>query len=259
MTSCPTIGVRALAKSLGGKSILRGVDLVCNAGQITAILGPNGAGKSTLLRTLVGLISPDQGQVMIGDRNSADMTANQRARMLGFLPQTPDIAWAVDVETLVGLGRTPHLGAFGATADDQARVAQALDRCGLSDFARRDVTTLSGGERARVLIARVLAGEPDWLLVDEPLGGLDPGHRLDVIDLFKDFARKGGGVVITLHDLDSALRMADRIVVLAAGQVIADGAPMDALTPAVLAQAYGIKAHMIEGPSGPMIDIIGRI
>jgi iron complex transport system ATP-binding protein len=183
----------------------------------------------------------------------------ERARAIGFLPQTPEIAWAVDVETLVGLGRTPHSGARGLSESDHAAVQAALVRTRMTRFARRDVTTLSGGERARALLARVLAGQPSWLLADEPLAGLDPGHQLDTVDLLRAFAaEEGHGVVMTLHDLDVALRLADRVIVLAGGRLIADDAPLQALTPAILAQAYGVEAAIVAGTAGPLIEMIGR-
>ncbi|MDB5456256.1 MAG: transporter ATP-binding protein, partial [Caulobacter sp.] len=118
--------------------------------------------------------------------------------------------------------------------------------------------TLSGGERARALIARAIAGEPDWLLADEPLAGLDPGHALDAADLFRALAGEGRGVILTLHDLAAAIRMADRVLVLAEGRVLADGAPLTALTPATLAQAYGVEARVIDGVGGPMVEVVGR-
>jgi iron complex transport system ATP-binding protein len=244
---------------LGGIEILRGLDLKIQPGQITAILGPNGAGKSTLLKCLTGLIQPSSGQVCLGDSDLTNMPARARAKRIGYLPQSPTIAWAVSVKSLVALGRTPHSGAFGLTDVDHQAVDRALETCALPAFADRDVTTLSGGERARVLIARVLAGEPDWLLTDEPFGGLDPGHRLDVSAVFRRFADAGGGIVITLHDLDTAIRLADRIIVLSDGRVIADGAANDALTPEILARAYGITARVIDTTNGPIIEITGRV
>lgn len=248
-----------LAVTLGGQVILDGIDGRFRPGEVTAIVGPNGAGKSTLLACLAGLRRPDGGRVRLGEAPVLALPHRERARSIGFLPQTPEIAWAVDVETLVGLGRTPHSGARGLSEADHVAVRAALVRTHMTRFARRDVTTLSGGERARALLARVLAGEPSWLLADEPLAGLDPGHQLDTVDLLRAFAAEDGhGVVMTLHDLDVALRLATRVIVLAGGKLIADGAPLQALTPAVLAQAYGVEAAIVAGTAGPLIEMIGR-
>lgn len=250
----------ALAVALGGRTLLDGITARFRPGEVTAIVGPNGAGKSTFLTCLAGLRRPDSGQVVLGDRPILTLPHRERARRVGFLPQTPEVAWAVDVETLVGLGRTPHSGARGLTEADHAAVRAALVRTRMTGLARRDVTTLSGGERARALLARVLAGEPSWLLADEPLAGLDPGHQLDTVDLLRAFAAEDGkGVVMTLHDLGVALRLADRVVVLEGARIIADAAPLEALTPAILARAYGVEAAITPGAAGPLIEMIGRL
>ncbi len=248
-----------LAVALGGRTILDGITARFRPGEVTAIVGPNGAGKSTFLACLAGLRRPDSGRVALGERTILALPHRERARHVGFLPQTPEVAWAVDVETLVGLGRTPHSGARGLSDVDHAAVRSALVRTRLTGLARRDVTTLSGGERARALLARVLAGEPSWLLADEPLAGLDPGHQLDTVDLLRAFAAESGhGVVMTLHDLGVALRLADRVLVLRDGRLLADAAPLDALTPAILARAYGVQAAIVPGSAGPLIEMIGR-
>jgi iron complex transport system ATP-binding protein len=249
-----------LTVALGGRAVLAGVSARFHAGQVTAIVGPNGAGKSTLLACLAGLRRPDAGQVRLDDGPILALPHRQRARRVGFLPQTPEVAWAVDVETLVGLGRTPYSGARGLSDADHAAVQAALVRTRMTGLARRDVTTLSGGERARALLARVLAGEPSWLLADEPLAGLDPGHQLDAVDLMRAFAAEPGqGVVMTLHDLGVALRLADRVLVLRDGALIADAAPLEALTPAVLERAYGVRTAIVSGAWGPLIELIGRV
>jgi iron complex transport system ATP-binding protein len=249
-----------LSVALGGQTVLDGVTARFRAGEVTAIVGPNGAGKSTLLACLAGLRKPDAGRVSLDQTPILTLPHRERARRIGFLPQTPEVAWAVEVETLVGLGRIPHSGARGLSDVDHAAVQTALVRTRITDLARRDVTTLSGGERARALLARVLAGEPSWLLADEPLAGLDPGHQLDAIDLMRGFAAENGhGVVMTLHDLGVALRLADRVLVLQGGRVIADGSPLEALTPAVLAQAYGVEAAIVPGLSGPLIELVGHV
>jgi iron complex transport system ATP-binding protein len=244
---------------LGDRQVLSGVSASFAPAQVTAIVGPNGAGKSTLLSCLAGLRAPDQGIVKLGDDALMQLPPRVRAQRIGFLPQIPEVAWAVDARTLVGLGRTPFIGARGLSSEDDAAVDDALTITNTLDLAHRNVMTLSGGERGRVLIARALAGKPKWLLADEPLTGLDPGFQLDAADLFRKLAHHDGcGVIITLHDLHMALRVADRILVLGAGRILADGNPVEALTPAILKQAYGIEALIKQGSHGPLIEILRR-
>jgi iron complex transport system ATP-binding protein len=243
---------------LGAKHVLQGVSASFASGQVTAIIGPNGAGKSTLLTCLAGLRRADSGSVHFGDRALESFAPRVRARHVGFLPQIPEIAWAVDVRTLVSLGRIPFTGAGGLTAADTAAVSDALALTHTTDLADRIVASLSGGERARVLLARALAGKPQWLLADEPLTGLDPGHQFDAAALFRRLALEGCGIVITLHDLSMALRIADRVIVLTEGRICADDVPVKALAPEVLAAAYGVTVCLHEGTSGPLIEIVGR-
>jgi len=248
-----------LSVRLGDKAVLNGVDAAFAPGLVTAIVGPNGAGKSTLLDCLAALRTPDAGRVTLDGRALRDLPARARSRRIAYLPQNAEIAWAVEGRTFVGLGRTPYVGAWGLRADDRAAVDRAMAVAGVEGFADRVVSTLSGGERARVLIARALAGEPQWLLADEPLAGLDPGHVLDACDLFRRLAdEEGRGVVLTLHDLDAALRVADRVIVLAEGRVIADAAPAEALSPEVLKTAYGVEARTLDGMRGPVLEMVGR-
>jgi iron complex transport system ATP-binding protein len=253
LLSCSRISV-----TIDHKAILSDVSLTIDVGTVTAIVGPNGAGKSTLLSCLAGLREPTSGAVMLDDAVLTGMKPRDRARRLAFLPQTPEIAWSVEARTLIELGRTPFVGARGQTAADRAAVDRAMAAANVEAFEHRIVDTLSGGERARVLIARAVAGEPEWLLADEPLTGLDPAHQLDAAALFRRLADSGVGVVATLHDLSMALRMADRIIVLADGGVMADEPPATALTPEVLKRAYGVEATLTEGPGGPLIDVIRR-
>jgi len=243
---------------LGDKQVLRDVSVALTPGQVTAIIGPNGAGKSTLLACLAGLREADRGVAYMGEQLLSDLSPRLRAQRIGFLPQIPEIAWAVHVRTLVGLGRIPFTGASGLSAEDAKAVDEAMALTDTAGLADRIVTTLSGGERARVLLARALAGDPVWLLADEPLTGLDPGHQFDAAALFRKLAQRGRGVVITLHDLHMAMRVADRIIVLAEGRVLADGPPTTALAPDVLTTAYGIRTHITQGESGAVIEIVGR-
>ncbi len=247
-----------LSVRLGGKTVLDGVDMALKAVQVTAIVGPNGAGKSTLLSCLAGLRVPSAGAARLDGRAITALGDRDRARRIGYLPQSPEIAWPLDVHTFVRLGRTAHRGVFGESPDDAAAVDRALDQTQMTGFKGRDVTTLSGGERARALIARVLAGEPAWLLADEPLTGLDIGHQLHAAALLRAIAASGVGVVVSLHDLAFAARVADRVLVLAQGRILAEGPAADALTPDVLARAYEVDARWVEGAGGALLDVLGR-
>lgn len=254
-----TLRAQDIHVRLGGKLVVGGVGADFASGQVTAILGPNGAGKSTLLACLAGLRKPLSGHVTLDGADLLAMAPRARARRIGFIPQTPEVAWAVEARILVGLGRTPFIGSSGLSQEDGVAIDRAMAAAGVAELADRDVTTLSGGERGRVLIARALAGDPEWLLADEPLTGLDPGHQLDAGALFRAMAHEQGrGVIVTLHDLSLAARIADRIIIMAAGRVLADGPPGEALSPQVLSTAYGIETRFSQGAAGPLIEIVGR-
>ena len=242
----------------GRREIMAGLDLALQPGEVTVLLGPNGAGKSTLLSALAGLLAPASGTVFLDGADLAALAPAARARRIGFQPQTPEIAWPLEVRILVGLGRIPHTGARGLSAKDARIIEAALVEAGAADLADRDASTLSGGERARVMIARVLAGEPDWLLADEPLAGLDPGCQIDAAETLVRRARAGCGVVLTLHDLTLAARIADRALVLGEGKLLADGPPEVALAQDVLARAFGVRTALRRGPEGVTVDILGR-
>ncbi len=260
MMSDQGLSARDLHVRLGDRAVLNGVFLDFAPGVVTAIVGPNGAGKSTLLNCLSGLRRPDIGFVALDGVPLASTPARGRAKQIAFLPQTPEISWALDVRTFIGLGRIPHQGAFGLGSDDLTAVEAAITETGLFGLADRIITTLSGGERARALIARALAGQTPWILADEPLTGLDLGHALDALTLLRALAtEQGKGVIVTLHDLTFAVRAADRVIVMGEGRVIADGAPTDVLTPAALAKVYGVDAQIIQGVGGPMLDLVGRV
>ena len=237
-------GLRAESVSLqlGGACILDRVEAVFAPGRVTAVLGPNGAGKSTLLACLAGLRAPDAGCVSLDGTPVLDLDRRNRARRIGLLPQASEVAWDIDVRTLVGLGRFPHRARWGDTDADRTAIDDAMRATDTAAVAARGVASLSGGERARVLLARVLAGQPDWLLADEPLAHLDPAHALDVLDRLRDVARGGAGVIVVLHDLGHAARVADDVVLLRAGRVAAAGPTGDVLTPARIAATYGIAA-----------------
>lgn len=226
---------------------LADVTLRLRAGEVTAIVGPNGAGKSTLLACLAGLLTPAGGTVTCGEDRLDRLPARERARRIGYLPQTPEIAWDLAVETLVGLGRLPWQGAplhraRATPAQDAAALEAALAAMDLADLRRRPLSQLSGGERARALAARVLAGEPGWLLADEPLANLDLAHAAALVRLLRAQAGAGRGVVLVLHDLATAMNRADRVIVLDRGHVVADGPPEEALEPALVTRVWQVSA-----------------
>lgn len=251
---------KALSLTLRGRRILAEVSGAFSQGRVTVILGANGAGKSTLLSCLAGLRRPDSGNITIAGRDIQHLDRRERARTIGLLPQQGDVHWDIDVETLVGLGRIPHRGRWGMSMTDHQAVTNAMEATDCAQLAGRNVLRLSGGEQGRVLLARVLAGEPQWLLADEPLASLDPAHQLDVLDRLRQCARNGAGVAVVLHDLTHAARIADDILVLKDGGVLAGGPRDEVLTPMVLAQAYGVEVHIGQSPSGdPMVVPIRRI
>jgi iron complex transport system ATP-binding protein len=249
-----------LSVSLGHRKVLRGVSAAFKPGRVTAILGPNGSGKTTLVKTLAGLLEPDGGKVKLGSQMLNRIDARERARAIGYLPQDPTVHWDLTVENLVALGRLPHRAPFaGMSAADREAVTAAMVSTGTQGFAERTVTQLSGGERARVLLARVLASQPQWLLADEPLASLDPVHQLDQLDQLRLLASQGMGVVIVLHDLIQAARAADDVLLLKEGRVVAFGTASEALAHQPLREAFGVEVMVIGDESGRLLPVpIGR-
>ena len=237
---------------LRGRRVLAEASAAFAAGRITVILGPNGAGKTSLLRAAAGLIAPSAGKIAIDGRAIAAMRREERARTIGYLPQSGDVAWNMPARDVVALGRLPHRA---GVADDIAAVLAAMAATDTEQFAERRVGELSGGERARVLLARVLAGEPQWLLADEPLASLDPAHQLDLLDRLRGQAARGVGVVVVLHDLVQAARVADEILLLRDGRVFASGPPAEVLTPQHLRDAFGVDVLLFADAEGRMLPV----
>lgn len=240
-----------LTVTRGDATVLRDVSAALRPGEVTAIVGPNGAGKSSLLMALAGLLVPTAGAVSLDGEALAALHPTQRARAIGYLPQEADVAWDVSVEALVALGRLPHR--------DSRRepVGAALDALGLNQLAHRPVSRLSGGERARVLLARVLAGEPRWILADEPFAALDLAHQHGLIGHLKRFASNGAGVVIVVHDLATAMNHADRVLVLSEGRLAADAPASDALSGATISRVWGVETRWLGNPGQHALVTLG--
>lgn len=218
------IRVRNLSVRLGGRDVIQNIGLDLARGRVTVVIGPNGAGKSSLLRALAGLVAPHTGTIELDGAPLHSLAPTKRAQRIGYLPQNGTPAWAIRVADLVALGRLPYRHRFAAPspADDVA-IDRALRATNLTDLADRPVDRLSGGELARAKFARILAGESDWILADEPLANLDPPHQRDVLDLMRSAAQAGKGVVVVLHQLTQAAQIADDLIGLKAGQCLAAG------------------------------------
>ena len=222
------------------------VSLQCRRGMVTAICGPNGAGKSTLLSCIAGLLHPDISDVLLGGRPLSLVSTAQRAQWIGYLPQMPEVAWDMSVEALVALGRLPWRGAPAPEA--QRAIDEAIVAMDLEALRYRPVSRLSGGERARALMARVLATQPGWLLADEPFANLDLAHAAALMQRLRQQAKAGRGVVLVLHDLATAMNHADQVLVLRKGRVEAEGPPEIALAANVIRRVWNCPATWLGEP-----------
>jgi iron complex transport system ATP-binding protein len=248
------LDVSDVSVALDGTPILHGVDLRVGAGEWVTVIGPNGAGKSTLLRAVGGLI-PYAGRIALAGHDIRRLRRRQRARMVATVPQSPLVPPGMSVLDYVLLGRTPYIPPLGReSAADLAAAEEVLARLDLAGFAGRHLETLSGGERQRVFLARALAQGADLLMLDEPTSALDIGHQQEVLELVDRLRQDHGLTVLsTMHDLSIAGEYADRLVLLAAGRVVADGPPAEVLTEDLLATHYRARVRVIPGDRSPII------
>jgi iron complex transport system ATP-binding protein len=246
------LDVSGLEVRLAKRAVLHDVALSVKEGELVAVVGPNGAGKTTLLRAVAGLVA-GKGSIEILGTQAARLPLAERARRVAYLPQGHVFHWPLPASEIVALGRLP----LGAGADlseaDRLAVGRAMAATGVTEFAERMVTTLSGGERARVALSRVLATEARLILADEPTASLDPRYQLIVLDILRRHARQGGAVIAVLHDLGLAARYADRVVVLDAGRVAATGEPRAVLTEERLAETFGVNAQIVTLVDTPVV------
>jgi iron complex transport system ATP-binding protein len=242
---------------LGGRLIVDGVSLELDAGELVALVGPNGAGKTTLIRALAGLL-PSAGTIELEGRPLASLSGRARARRIAYLPQGHLFSWPMEVAAIVALGRHPHADPFSPpSAEDRAAVARALAETSTETLATRTVTTLSGGEQARVALARALATQAPILLADEPTMSLDPRHQLTVMDLLRRAAHAGNAVLTIVHDLAAAARFSDRVIMMDGGRIVAAGSPNEVLTPERIAAVFAVEATITETGVGA-IPILRR-
>jgi len=241
------LSLENVSAAYGGFQALFGVSLEVRSGESVAVIGPNGAGKTTLLRALAGLL-PSDGAIHVGGAALASLSLRERARRFAYLPQGHIVHWPLPARDIVALGRYPH----GATdparlsAKDRDAVLRAMRATDVVEFSDRRVTELSGGERSRVALARVLAVEAPVILADEPTASLDPRYQLDVMKTLRAAADQGGLVIVVTHDLGLAARFADHLLVLSQGRLVAEGAPAAALSEQVMADVFRVSAYRAE-------------
>lgn len=229
--------------NIGGRTLLRDVDLAIDSGAVVALVGPNGAGKSTLLKVLAGDIAPTGGRVLLDDRDLAAYRPRELALRRAVLPQQTVIQFAFTAREIVAMGRGPRRG-----DQDEAVVTRSLGQTDSLPIAERLFPSLSGGEQARISLSRVLAQEAPFLLLDEPTSALDPRHQQLVMDIARAVAANGGAVVVILHDLNLAASAADRIVLLDQGQIVADGTPWETLTEELLSDVFACPIAVTTHP-----------
>ncbi|MBY0225576.1 MAG: ABC transporter ATP-binding protein [Hyphomicrobium sp.] len=255
MSRATTLAASDIGVQIAGREILRDVALTISPGELIAVAGPNGAGKSTLLRVLAGLTQPDTGSVRLGDMDVRTMDRRSLGRAIAYLPQDRTVHWPLKVRAVVALGRIPHGSGpqRGESDIDRATIQAALKQTDTEALADRSIGELSGGERARVLIARALAQDAGILIADEPAAGLDPAHALALFETFVAIAAQGRAVIVALHDLSLALRYCPRTLLLKDGEVAASGHARDVLTEPMIARVYGITATIAEIAGVPCV------
>lgn len=251
---------QAIHVTLGARQVLDQVDLAVASGEVVGLLGPNGAGKSTLLRVLASVLKPQSGQISLDGQPVDTISREQLAKRIAYLPQGAECHWPMAVEQVVALGRLPHRRPWAPMSqNDWDHVARAMARTDVEQFRGRSVGALSMGERARVLVARAVAGEPRILLADEPVAGLDPAHQLEVMAMLEGMAADGAGVIVVLHDLTLAARHCTRLALLGSGRLVASGDAGTVLSTEHLRDCFGIRALSGESVDGPFVIPVGRV
>lgn len=246
-----------LGMTAGDAALLRDVSMHVRGGELLAIIGENGSGKTTLMRALAGYSRPGSGRVLLDGQDVHAMPAALRGQSIGWLPQTPPPAWPGIVRDAIAVGRYAHGGLPGRLRDaDLAAIDDALARCDLLRFGHAPITQLSGGELARVHLARTIVGQAPVLLVDEPVAALDPRHRIGVMRMLRDLADSGRAVVAILHDLTLVGRYATRILALRSGEVWAQGTPAEVLTTARIRELFDVEARVSHHEGWPVPTIV---
>ncbi|GGT58427.1 ABC transporter ATP-binding protein [Streptomyces kurssanovii] len=248
------VDIDALTVEVAGARLVREVTLRAGSGQVVGLVGPNGSGKSTLLRCVYRALRPSAGTVRLGGEDLHSLSAREGARRLAALPQEVVAEFDFTVHEVVAMGRLPHQRSVARTTDEDRKACEAaLVRVGSGHLSDRGFLTLSGGEKQRVLIARALAQQPSVLVLDEPTNHLDIAQQLEVLALVRG---SGLTVLTALHDLNLAALHCDLLYVIDSGRIVASGAPHDVLTPELLAEVFGVRAHRVPHPESGAVQLL---
>jgi iron complex transport system ATP-binding protein len=251
------LAARGVTVERGARAILDDVSVELEGGMFVALLGANGAGKSTLLSVLAGLLKPERGEVLLDSVALSAVDARELARRRAYLPQNPRAEWPISVERLVALGLTPQLPAFGGLPGGfEPRLTHAIEACDLAAQRQQPATTLSGGELARAMLARALVGDPQVLIADEPITGLDPRHAMDTVARLQALAGEGRLVIAAIHDLTLAARSATHLMALRQGGLAAFGPTAEVLTPDLLRQVFEVEARVTGAGHITLVDFL---
>lgn len=243
---------------VGEKQVLENISADLRAGELVGLIGPNGAGKSSLLKCILGLHELTSGSVCLGEQNILEIPHRALAKQQAYAAQGAPVHWPLNVEYVVGLGRAVHLNPWQKLGvEDKERVEQTLAMTDTLHLRDRAVTTLSGGERARVLLARALAAGTPLLFADEPIASQDPAHQLQVMEILKNQSLSGQGVMVVLHDLSLARRYCDRLILLHEGRLVGQGEPDKVLDDKNLQEVFGIEASRWENKNRDFLIIEG--
>jgi iron complex transport system ATP-binding protein len=254
------LSATSLTVRRGGRAIVDDVSFEIGGGALVALVGANGAGKSTLLTVLAGLAKPDAGGVRLGGRPLEQIDRRELARRRAYLPQNPRAEWPIATERLVTLGLTPHLPAFGGLPGGlEPRLTQAIEAWDLTAQRLQPATTLSGGELGRAMLARALIGDPEVVIADEPISGLDPAHALDTMTRLRALALQGKLVIAAMHDLTLAARFSTHLMALRHGRLAAFGTTAETLTPHLLRQIFDVEARVVGTGPTAVVDYLGPV
>ncbi|MCP5382266.1 MAG: ABC transporter ATP-binding protein [Kordiimonadaceae bacterium] len=241
------LSIRNLDVSLEGQKILSDVSFDISSGRLVGLIGPNGAGKSILLKSILGVIDKNAGEITLDGRDISYWPLKHRARKISYAAQGAPVHWPLTVGHLVSLGRIPHLSPWQSTThEDQILTLEAMKKTNVEHLSMRITTSLSGGERARVMLARAIVTEAEFLLADEPIESLDPYHQIQILNILKELTKNGHGVLLIIHDLNFAQKYCDELILLDKGKIVASGKPSDVLSDKNLQKTYKIKARRFD-------------